>query len=52
MDGSYCSALADMMGKALMSVVILLCLSIPLAIWKVIDIIIWVVNHVDISFIG
>ena len=46
----------DMVGRALDGLAMLLrvmfiglCISVPLAIWKLIDIIIWIYHHIRIS---
>ena len=30
--------------------IMIICITIPLSIWKIIDIIIWIIKHFDITF--
>lgn len=36
-------------GKAMVVMFIVMCISLPLGIWKLIEIIAWAINHISIS---
>jgi len=40
----------DGIGDALTIMFVMLCISVPLGIWKMIDIIIWLCRHVSVNF--
>jgi len=44
MDG-----IADGLGDFITFLMVVCCISVPLGIWKLIDIIIWMVKHVSVS---
>ena len=44
------SKMGEAIGELLKLMAILLVLSVPLAIWKLIDIIIWVCKHLSLSW--
>lgn len=43
-------ALGDGIGSVMVMMMIILCVSVPLGIWKAIDIILWLIRHVGISW--
>lgn len=40
------------LGKAITSLFFVTAVAVPLALWKVIEIVVWVIKHVRISFDG
>ena len=49
MDSSAFSSLSVGLDRLITTVVITLAVCIPLGIWKIVDIIIWLVKHVSIG---
>lgn len=48
MDGSAFNHAFEDLGRAIVALFIISCIAVPLAIWKFVDIIIWVVSHVKV----
>ncbi len=42
-------SIGDAIGGFMAAMVLLLCVSVPLGLWKLIEIIIWICHHVSIS---
>ena len=38
----------DVIGKLISGLIILACIAVPLAIWKLVDIAIWIYQHVSV----
>lgn len=38
------------LGLLFQGMFVIICLSMPLALWKLIDIVIWIFNHVSVSW--
>ena len=39
----------DAFGDAFQVIVIIACISIPLGVWKIVDIILWIIENISIS---
>ena len=50
MDGSAYTRMGDAVTGAFRAMIVLLVLSVPLAIWKLVDIAIWAAGHVSVGF--
>ena len=49
MDGKTLKGLGEALNQAFQTGLILLCIFVPLGLWKIIEIIIWLVRHVKIG---
>lgn len=46
------SAIGEGLGKAIKLLLIICCISVPLGLWKIIDIVVWVMKNINIAIVG
>lgn len=44
------NSLGDAIQALIMAVIVLLAVAVPLALWKLIDIVIWLYNHIEVAW--
>ena len=42
-------SVGDAFGNGIMMMFVMLCVSVPLGLWKLIEIIVWVIKHITIT---